>query len=107
MHVTFWGTRGSIPAPGSDTVRYGGNTACVSVRLAQGPLLLLDAGTGIRALGHALAAEGQRDITLLLSHGHWDHIQGFPFFAPAYHKDCHIRVLGCPTGTKRLRQILS
>jgi len=107
MQITFWGTRGSTAAPGRETVRYGGNTACVSVQLADGPLLLLDAGTGIRALGQAIANENPSELTLLLSHGHWDHIQGFPFFAPAYQNGCHIRVLGCPTGTKRLKQVLS
>lgn len=107
MQVTFWGTRGSIAAPGPDTVRYGGNTACVSVHLERGSPLVLDAGTGIRALGQAFVATGIKEMILCLSHAHWDHIQGFPFFAPAYHKECRIRVLGCPTGTKRLKQILS
>lgn len=83
MTLQFWGVRGSIPAPGPTTVRYGGNTACVSVALGHNILLVLDAGTGIRALGEDLVAK-DTDIFVLLSHAHWDHIQGFPFFAPLY-----------------------
>jgi phosphoribosyl 1,2-cyclic phosphodiesterase len=83
MTLQFWGVRGSIPTPGPATVRYGGNTACVSVDLGHGTLLVLDAGTGIRPLGEHLAAR-DTDIFVLLSHAHWDHIQGFPFFAPIY-----------------------
>jgi ribonuclease BN (tRNA processing enzyme) len=83
MSLQFWGVRGSIPAPGPTTMRYGGNTACVSVDLGHNTLLVLDAGTGIRALGEELAARDS-DIFVLLSHAHWDHIQGFPFFAPLY-----------------------
>ena len=90
MEVTFWGVRGSIPAPGPGTVRYGGNTACVSVRTSEGALLVLDCGTGARNLGLALLADDSRDplaagrgeAAILLSHAHWDHIQGFPFFGP-------------------------
>ena len=83
MALQFWGVRGSIPTPGPTTVRYGGNTACVSVDLGHGTLLVLDAGTGIRTLGEDLVAK-DTDIFVLLSHAHWDHIQGFPFFAPIY-----------------------
>src|SRR3989449_881197 len=83
MTLQFWGVRGSIPTPGPTTVRYGGNTACVSVDLGHGTLLVLDAGTGIRPLGEHVAAK-DTDIFVLLSHAHWDHIQGFPFFAPLY-----------------------
>jgi phosphoribosyl 1,2-cyclic phosphodiesterase len=85
MDVTFWGVRGSIPAPGPGTVRYGGNTACVSVRTGAGALLVLDCGTGARNLG--LALMGERfggEAAILLTHTHWDHIQGFPFFSPLY-----------------------
>lgn len=94
--VQFWGVRGSIPAPGPATVFYGGNTSCVEVR-ADGELIILDAGTGIRPLGHALADEfGDRpiDLHLLISHTHWDHIQGFPFFLPAYNPKNKLRILG-------------
>lgn len=88
MEVTFWGVRGSIPAPGPGTVRYGGNTACVSVRLAGGQLLILDLGTGARNLGNLLMegafGKGNGEATVLLSLTQWDHIQGFPFFTPFY-----------------------
>jgi len=83
MTARFWGVRGSIPSPGVQTVRYGGNTPCVSVHLPEGKVLVLDAGTGIRELGKAIAA-GREEIYILLSHPHWDHIQGFPFFLPVY-----------------------
>lgn len=83
MTVKFWGVRGSIPSPGSSTMRYGGNTACVSIDRGTGQFLVLDAGTGIRELGKSLAVV-DADLFILLSHNHWDHIQGFPFFAPLY-----------------------
>lgn len=91
MNIRVWGTRGSIPAPGPSTVRYGGNTSCVEVRLASGDLIILDAGSGIRPLGSTL---GTCSATLLLSHYHWDHIQGLPFFGPAYDPGSAIRLIG-------------
>ncbi|HQX60783.1 MAG TPA: MBL fold metallo-hydrolase [Burkholderiaceae bacterium] len=86
MRVQFWGTRGSIATPGPETVRYGGNTSCVSIRTRRGTQLVIDAGTGLRALGIALMTEGEegRRGHLLIGHTHWDHIQGFPFFAPLF-----------------------
>jgi phosphoribosyl 1,2-cyclic phosphodiesterase/ActR/RegA family two-component response regulator len=94
--VRFWGVRGSIPTPGQTTVFFGGNTSCVEVR-ADGEIIILDAGSGIRPLGEALAAEfnGQPiEITLLITHTHWDHIQGFPFFLPAYDARNRVHILG-------------
>ncbi len=92
--LKFWGVRGSIPTPGQGTVRFGGNTSCVELR-AGGEHIILDAGSGIRPLGLSLMAEGRDlDITLLLTHTHWDHIQGFPFFVPAYQARHRIRILG-------------
>lgn len=98
LSVRVWGTRGSIPSPGARTVRYGGNTPCLEVRTPAGWLVILDAGTGIRELGRDLlgrpgAAEGiQGDI--LLTHAHWDHIQGIPFFAPIFGRGNHFTIHG-------------
>jgi phosphoribosyl 1,2-cyclic phosphodiesterase/ActR/RegA family two-component response regulator len=94
--VRFWGVRGSIATPGPSTLKYGGNTSCVEVR-ADDQLIILDAGTGIRALGAKLAEEFKDtplSMTLLISHTHWDHIQGFPFFSPAYNPNNRLRILG-------------
>ncbi len=86
MRVRFWGTRGSLAKPGPSTLRYGGNTACVEVRAADGTLIVLDCGTGAHELGVALLATGERPLRghLLLTHTHWDHIQGLPFFGPLF-----------------------
>ncbi len=93
MRVTFFGVRGSVPAPGPSTVRYGGNTSCVGVELDDGTQLILDAGTGIRTLGNALVQGGQTvRAHLLLSHTHWDHILGLPFFGPLWRKDTEIAI---------------
>ena len=93
----FWGTRGSIPTPGPATVRYGGNTPCVEVRTPSGELVILDAGTGIRALGDSLLLRSPGDPIagdIFLSHAHWDHIQGLPFFAPLYQRGNRFRIWG-------------
>ncbi|MDX2096277.1 MAG: MBL fold metallo-hydrolase [Leptolyngbyaceae cyanobacterium bins.59] len=83
FEVQFWGVRGSIPSPGSETVRYGGNTSCVEIR-AGGKRLVFDGGTGIRVLGKHLMRQFPVEAYLFFSHSHWDHIQGFPFFLPAF-----------------------
>jgi len=109
MKVRFWGVRGSIPTPGPDTVRYGGNTPCVEVRLG-GEIIILDAGTGLRKLGAHLEKEfgpHSPPLTLLITHTHWDHIQGLPFFQPAYRAGNHLRILGYEGATRRLREALS
>ncbi|MGH7482733.1 MAG: MBL fold metallo-hydrolase, partial [Longimicrobiales bacterium] len=93
VRITFWGTRGSVPSPGPHTVRYGGNTSCVGIDA--GPHhLILDAGTGIRRLGRLLpAARRPLDATLLLTHLHWDHVQGLPFFEPLYDHQTRLRIV--------------
>jgi CheY-like chemotaxis protein/phosphoribosyl 1,2-cyclic phosphodiesterase len=86
MRIRFWGTRGSLAKPGPSTIRYGGNTSCVEVRARDGTLIILDCGTGAHDLGRSLVASGIHPIRghLLITHTHWDHIQGFPFFAPLF-----------------------
>ena len=108
MHIRFWGTRGSIPTPGPATVRYGGNTACVEVRDATGALLVLDAGTGLRELGvYLMSANGKRPLSvdILLSHLHWDHIQGLPFFRPAFVPNSKLRIVG-PKQSRSMKTLL-
>jgi phosphoribosyl 1,2-cyclic phosphodiesterase len=83
FNVQFWGVRGSIPSPGSDTVRYGGNTPCVSMQVG-GKRLIFDAGTGLHVLGKSLLSQMPVEGHILFTHSHWDHIQGFPFFTPAF-----------------------
>lgn len=93
MRVTFYGVRGSVPAPGPSTARYGGNTSCVGVSLSDGSLIILDAGTGIRTLGNELVKlPGSTKAHLLLSHTHWDHILGLPFFPPLWQSETHLLV---------------
>ena len=91
MIITFYGVRGSTAVPGPMTAKYGGNTSCVHIELESGHDLILDAGTGIRQLGNKLASKST-PAQILLSHGHWDHIQGYPFFAPIYQPDREIHV---------------
>ena len=110
MEATFWGVRGSIPAPGPETNRYGGNTSCVSVKTASGKLIIIDMGTGAINLGRALMATefgtGLGQATVLLSHAHWDHIQGFPFFAPIFVAGNHFNVYGAARSSSMLEGIL-
>jgi len=107
VRIRFWGTRGSIPTPGQRTVRYGGNTACVEVRSTGGELLVLDAGTGLRELGAQLAQNGNGPLSLdlFISHLHWDHIQGIPFFRPAYDARTAMRVYA-PQHQRPLKELL-
>jgi phosphoribosyl 1,2-cyclic phosphodiesterase len=96
MKLKFWGTRGSIPTPLPDRMKYGGDTPCVELRTDDGRMVILDAGTGIRRLGLELLKNKpvDRNITILLSHTHWDHIQGFPFFLPIYDKSFRFKIYG-------------
>lgn len=94
LSVRYWGTRGSIPTPGDATVRYGGNTSCVEIH-AGDARIILDAGSGIRPLGEDLCRRpGPKRACIFLTHFHWDHVQGFPFFAPAYDPEFNLRIFG-------------
>jgi phosphoribosyl 1,2-cyclic phosphodiesterase len=111
VNVTLWGTRGSVPSPGPENHRYGGNTACVEVRGSQGSLLILDAGTGVRRLGTAIGPDVTR-IDILLTHLHMDHILGLGFFAPLYQEGLEVHIWGPPSaghdlGTRLARYYLS
>lgn len=108
MHLKFWGTRGSISTPGKQTVRYGGNTPCIEVRLNNNELIILDAGTGIRNLGEALMEDGSSiKASILISHPHWDHIQGFPFFKPAFISGNEFTIYGGETDKVTLQKMIS
>lgn len=89
--VKFWGVRGSLPVPGPQTNEFGGNTSCVEIRCGQ-HILIIDAGSGIKSLGHILSDAGNQEIDLLFSHTHFDHISGLPFFAPLYNKECTVNI---------------
>jgi phosphoribosyl 1,2-cyclic phosphodiesterase len=109
MEITFWGVRGSYPVPGPQTVRYGGQTSCVEVRSSGGGTLILDAGTGLRALGQKLARESggaPSVVHVLLSHVHWDHIQGLPFFEPMYIPGTTLEVYALLTAADELQQVI-
>ena len=106
MEVRFWGTRGSLPTPGPQTVRFGGNTVCVEVRTGAGHVFIFDCGTGARPLGDALTAQAPVSASILFSHTHWDHIQGFPFFTPAFDPRNTIALYG-PQGGRSLHETLA
>jgi phosphoribosyl 1,2-cyclic phosphodiesterase len=108
MEITFWGVRGSLPTPGSHTVRYGGNTPCVEVRPDPETLLILDAGTGLFNLGEKLMKTGAPvRAHILLSHTHWDHIQGLPFFRPAIEAGNEITIIGSDHNDITLESVLA
>jgi phosphoribosyl 1,2-cyclic phosphodiesterase len=107
MKLTFFGVRGSIAAPGPDTAEFGGNTSCVALDLPSGERIVFDAGTGLRALGNRMMAAKERcDLSILLSHYHWDHIQGLPFFVPMYMPGSRIEIVGGVTGVMSVRETL-
>jgi phosphoribosyl 1,2-cyclic phosphodiesterase len=110
MEATFWGVRGSVPAPGPETNRYGGNTSCLELRTGSGALFIVDMGTGAIPLGRKLMTEacgkGGGEVQLFLSHAHWDHIQGFPFFAPVFVPGNRLTVYGPGRSSSMLEGIL-
>ncbi len=107
LRATCWGTRGSVPSPGPDTARFGGNTPCLQIRAADGRDLIFDAGTGIRVLGERLEeAPGPTKLNLFLTHFHWDHIQGIPFFAPLHAVETVIRIHAARQGDLDIETLL-
>jgi len=109
LKLTFWGTRGSIPSPGKGREYYGGNTTCVEIRPDSGTQIIIDAGTGIRELGNDMLKNKSvaQDSYLLFTHFHWDHIQGLPFFVPAYISGNNFKVMGVEKDREKLKEIIS
>ena len=107
--LTFWGVRGTLPRPGRDSVRYGGNTNCVTLEFPKGPLFILDAGTGIKSLSdHLMAGEVQRiEAKILISHPHWDHINSLPFFSPLYITGNDFEIIGADQAGISVRDFVS
>jgi len=108
MRIKFWGVRGSTPTPQAENLRYGGNTSCVEVRLGEG-IFVFDCGTGFRALGHALRQEmANKPVTahVFVSHFHWDHIQGIPFFGPLYDKPENRFLFHSTSRTRSLQRVM-
>ncbi|MCX7642040.1 MAG: MBL fold metallo-hydrolase [Elusimicrobiales bacterium] len=107
MKIKFWGTRGSVPVCGKEFLKYGGNTTCLSLTDKDGNMLIIDCGTGIRNLGKEIKDKEFRKIYIIFTHQHWDHVLGFPFFAPIYDKRNEIIMTGCSYSTDDVRAIVS
>ncbi len=107
MKIKFWGARGSIPVSGRRYIKYGGSTTCVEVRSRKDELTIIDAGSGIRLLGKELLKNSHNRFTMLFTHSHWDHVLGFPFFAPIYSKKTRINMMGCSFTSDPVREIIA
>ena len=107
MIIRCWGSRGSIPVSGKQYLRYGGNTTCLEIRTNDDRILIVDAGSGIREAGNSLIAAGRNEFTLLLTHAHWDHIMGFPFFKPIYSRKTNLNIWGCPFAQHSIKEMLA
>lgn len=107
MKIKCWGVRGSIPVCGKEYLKYGGSTMCVEVCNKAGDTVIIDAGTGIRALGNKILAEEQNNLHLIFTHAHWDHLLGFPFFKPLYMSQTAIKIYGCSYAQECIRDIIA
>ena len=107
MKIKFWGARGSIPVCGKQYLKYGGSTTCVEVRSKKDELIIVDAGSGIRLLGKELLKNSHHVFNMIFTHSHWDHVLGFPFFAPIYNKNTRIKIMGCSFSSDPVREIIA
>lgn len=109
VHVDFWGVRGTLPRPGEDSIRYGGNTNCVSMTFPRGQMFIFDAGSGIKQLSNYILSQGKKSISarIFISHPHWDHINSLPFFVPLYMQGNEFEIIGARHGALSMREIAS
>lgn len=107
MQITCWGSRGSIAVSGPDYLKYGGDTTCIEIRARSGELIIVDAGTGIRRLGNQVIENNCTVYHFLFTHSHWDHLIGFPFFKPLYHRESQIQIFRCPFPGKFIEEIVN
>jgi len=108
LNLKFWGTRGSIPSPSKNTIKYGGNTTCVELILNDNTMVIFDSGTGIKNLGQKIIKNGSpKEMHLFFTHSHWDHVQGFPLFLPAYSDDVTIHIHCCELILDQLKNALT
>jgi phosphoribosyl 1,2-cyclic phosphodiesterase len=107
MIIRCWGARGSIPVSGEEYIKYGGDTTCLEIRTKDDEIIVIDAGSGIRRLGHRLISEKRFNYTMIFTHAHWDHIMGFPFFNPIYFKKTRITMFGCPFAQTSIKHMIS
>jgi phosphoribosyl 1,2-cyclic phosphodiesterase len=107
MIIRCYGARGSIAVSGEEYLKYGGDTTCLEIRSKNDEIIIVDAGTGIRRLGNKLLSENRFEYSVIFTHSHLDHIVGFPFFKPVYHKKATIDILGCPATQGNIQKLLS
>jgi ribonuclease BN (tRNA processing enzyme) len=107
MRIRCWGARGSMPVSGAKYLKYGGDTTCLEIETADGQLVIVDAGTGIRRLGNRLIKTDRKSYHFLFTHAHWDHVMGFPFFMPLYDKSSHFFMHRCPFHTDFIQKMLT
>ena len=107
VKIICWGARGSIAVSGKEYVKYGGDTTCIEIRSKQNDIIIVDAGTGMRRLGNKLLTDEKRSYSFLLTHAHWDHLIGFPFFKPIYMKGSKISMYGCPYAVDSVRTLIA
>src|SRR4030042_5640084 len=107
MLIRCWGARGSITVSGQEYLKYGGDTTCIEIRTHEDEIIIIDAGSGIRKLGNSLLAEGRHRYHMIFTHSHWDHILGFPFFKPIYHKETSIHMCGCPFNPESVKEMIA